>query len=57
MSGAATDRAMPVKIAYVAYPGFTALDLVDPYGVIIGWLERRCTSWRGRSIPFAATAV
>ena len=26
MSGAATDRAMPVKIAYVAYPGFTALD-------------------------------
>jgi putative intracellular protease/amidase len=27
-----------MKIAYVLYPGFTALDLIGPYEVISAWL-------------------
>src|SRR5436190_19782192 len=30
-------RWIPVKIAYVMYPDFTALDLVGPYEVISRW--------------------
>ena len=39
MSGVAKDRDAAMKIAYVIYPDFTALDLVGPYEVISRWPE------------------
>jgi len=49
MTGAATDGAMPVKIAFVIYPGFTALDLVGPYEVI--------SRWPGAEVHFVARSL
>ena len=47
-----------MKIAYVVYPDFTALDLVGPYEVISRWPERRGPlrgqRRRARSGPTAA---
>jgi len=43
-----------MKIAYVLYPDFTALDLVGPYEVITAGPAPRSTSWHARWIPCAA---
>jgi putative intracellular protease/amidase len=44
-----------MKIAYVLYPDFTALDLIGPYEVISRWPDAEVTFSRARSSRSAVT--
>jgi putative intracellular protease/amidase len=46
-----------MKIAYVLYPDFTALDLIGPYAVISRWPDVECTSSRARSSRCGVTTA